>query len=147
LTPYVLDASVAVKWYLPSVDEPLQGEARWIFDEHRRGRIELLAPDLFWPEVGSVLRKAVRQGRILRSTAEEAITEFLGVGVAAQPSAPLLATAFSIACDLHQPISDAIYMALGVSINVPVLTADRRLFHAFGRHFAVRWLGSVNPLI
>jgi predicted nucleic acid-binding protein len=144
LSAYVLDASVAAKWYLPAGDEPLQAEARWILDEHRRGRIELLAPDLLWPEVGSVLRKAVRRGRIRRSRAEESMAAFLEQGVATQSSQPLLGSAFSIACDLNQSIYDAIYVALGISLNMPVVTADRRMYQAFGREFAMRWLGAMT---
>jgi hypothetical protein len=44
---YVLDASVAAKWFLPGAQEALVPEARRILENYAAGSIGLLVPDLF----------------------------------------------------------------------------------------------------
>ena len=49
---YVLDASVAAKWFLPAAHETLADEAMRVLDAYVAGQLRLLVPDLFWPEFG-----------------------------------------------------------------------------------------------
>ena len=51
--PYVIDASVAVKWYLAEVHQP---EAIIVLDSDEI----LMAPDLLLSEVGNIIWKKVR---------------------------------------------------------------------------------------
>lgn len=51
---YVIDASVAVKWYIP---EPLSDAADKYLQLYKDKQAKLLAPDLLLVEVGSVLWK------------------------------------------------------------------------------------------
>ncbi len=51
---YVLDSSVALKWVLP---EPDSGRAIRLRDEARNGVHELLAPDIFIPEIANGLAR------------------------------------------------------------------------------------------
>ena len=66
MTAYVLDASVAAKWVLPSRDEPLAAESIRLLHSFAAGEINLSVPDsvpdLFWPEIGNILWKSVRAG-------------------------------------------------------------------------------------
>jgi predicted nucleic acid-binding protein len=57
----VVDASVAVKWVLK---EPDSDAARRIAEQ-----AELLAPDLLWAELGSLLWRRQRQGELSASDA------------------------------------------------------------------------------
>jgi predicted nucleic acid-binding protein len=143
LTGLVVDASVAVKWLLPAMHEPFKMQAEWFLEEYRSGRIQLSGPDLLWTEVSAVLLKAVRRGRIDRRQAEESIDKFLDSGVILVPSAPLLHTAFAIASDMNQSVYDAVYVALALSLNEPLITADERLFHALGPRYPVKWLSGI----
>ncbi|WP_211175979.1 type II toxin-antitoxin system VapC family toxin [Brasilonema sp. UFV-L1] len=62
MSRYVVDANVAIKWFLPQV----------YADDARRlltGNHSLLVPDLLFPEVGNILWKEVRFGL---GTAKEA---------------------------------------------------------------------------
>ena len=61
MTAYVLDASVAAKWFLHPVRETLTSEALQLLHEYVAGRVRLPVPDLFWSEFGNVLWKAVHQ--------------------------------------------------------------------------------------
>jgi predicted nucleic acid-binding protein len=138
---YVLDASVAAKWFLPQAGETLVPESSGILDGYSKGQIALLVPDLFWPELGNILWKAVRCGRMLRKSAEEAVRSFTDRPLATAPSLPLLDDAFAIAAAFDRTVYDCIYVALAVASDRPLLTADERLANALGVRFPVRWLG------
>jgi predicted nucleic acid-binding protein len=58
---YVVDASVAVKWYLPEPESDAAG--RLLDPEH-----DLIAPDLLFAEVGNALWKRWRRGEIGSAT-------------------------------------------------------------------------------
>jgi predicted nucleic acid-binding protein len=143
LTACVLDASVAAKWFLPKVQETLTDEAFQLLENYAAGRLRLSAPDLFWPEFGNILWKAVRLGRISGESAEEALAALQQRRIATAPTSPLLKDAFAIAATFNQTVYDAIYVALSVSSNIPLVTADARLANALAAHFPVRWLGSL----
>ena len=55
---YVLDASVAAKWYLPR-GESLVEESLRLLNGFTSDQTRLAVPDLFWPEMGSIFWKAV----------------------------------------------------------------------------------------
>ncbi len=65
---YVLDSSVALKWVLPEADS---AKAIRLRDDYKNGIHELLAPDIFTPEIANGLASAERQGRI--KTGESAV--------------------------------------------------------------------------
>lgn len=143
MTACVLDAGVAAKWFLPQVNEPLTTEALGVLYEYSAGRVHLGVPDLFWPEIGNVLWKAVRQRRISPTYAEESIRKLKNVQIQIAPSLPLLDDAFAIAVTFDQTVYDAIYVALAVASGAPLITADERLVNALGSRFPVRWLGGL----
>ncbi len=62
MTTYVVDASVAMKWFVP--EELSQEALTYLKDEH-----ELLTPDLHWPEFANITWKKVRRNEL---SAEEA---------------------------------------------------------------------------
>lgn len=140
---YVLDASVAAKWFLPGTAETLAAEAAQVLKAYAAGRLRLLVPDLFWPEVGNVLWKAARQGRMSRASAEEAIAALRDRHIATAPTAPLLADAFAIAASYDRTVYDSVYIALAVLSNMPLVTADERLANALAARFPIRWLGAL----
>lgn len=144
MSAYVLDASVAAKWFLPPSSEPLAEESLSILDGYSQGEVQLSVPDLFWPEFGNVLWKAVRLGRISIESAEEAIRALVDLGIPTSPSRPLLPEAFSIAVNFQRSVYDAVYVALAVTSNRLLVTADERLANALAAHFPVRWLGSIG---
>lgn len=144
-TCYILDASVAAKWFLPHTGEPLHEEALKILEAYAFGRIGLSVPDLFWPELGNVLWKAVRLGRMTRESARQALESLLSKPIPTSPSLPLIADAFAIAATFRCTIYDGTYVALAVSTGAPLLTADQQLATALQGGVPVRWLGSVVP--
>jgi predicted nucleic acid-binding protein len=140
---YVLDASVAAKWFLPPRGETLVRESLQILEGYARGRILLQVPDLFWPELGNILWKAVRQGRISRESAANAVEMLAGQDIPTRPSLPLLSDAFEIAVTFQRSVYDSLYIALAAASNRELVTADERLANSLAAHLPVRWLGSL----
>ncbi|MBM3499582.1 MAG: type II toxin-antitoxin system VapC family toxin [Armatimonadetes bacterium] len=117
----VVDASVAVKWFL---DEPGSLEARALLDGSR----SLAVPDLIYAEVGNVLWKHVRRGTL---TGEEAQAVLEGLGQApwsVQSAASLVAAALEIAAQTGCTVYDGLYLALAIGRDGVLVTADRRLY-------------------
>jgi predicted nucleic acid-binding protein len=139
---YVLDASVAAKWFLPSPDETLLDEASILLEDYAAGRVNLIVPELFWPEFGNILWKAVRRARISERSAESAIAELEARGIAIARPAGLLLEAFRIATTFDRTVYDAIYVALAVFTGATLVTADERLANALGTSLPVQWLGA-----
>ena len=100
-------------------------------------------PDLFWPEIGNILWKAVRRGRISRESAESAVQNLSGLDIPTHPSLPLLPDAFEIAAAFERTVHDSLYVALAVASGKALLTADERLANSLAAHLPVRWLGSI----
>ncbi|MCC6389480.1 MAG: type II toxin-antitoxin system VapC family toxin [Bryobacterales bacterium] len=139
---YVVDASVAAKWFLPSAREPLAIEARLLLEEYAAGRLKIEVPDLFWPELGNILWKAVRTNRMTRQAAGEAIVALEGSPLITIPSASLWKDAFALAVTFDRTVYDSVYVALAVTSGIPMVTADERLANALAAHLPVRWLGA-----
>ena len=142
MTTYVLDAGVAAKWFLPPGGETQIREALRLLDDYVSGSVNLMVPDLFWPEFGSILWKAVRRGRISLATAEESIVMLQEREIATVPTAKTLGSAFGLATAFNRTVYDAVYVALALLSDAQLLTADERLANALAARFPVRWLGA-----
>ena len=140
---WVLDASVAAKWLLPPKDEPFSAEALHLLDQYAAGDMALLVPDLFWPEIGNILWKSVRAGRIAEATACKGLDLLATLNIPSVPSEPLLGDAFRIATTFDRTVYDSLYAALAVQSGCQLITADERLAHAVGTRLPVVWLGAI----
>ena len=140
---YVLDASVAAKWCLLLSGETLVEESLRLRNEFTAGRLPLVVPDLFWPELGNIFWKAVRKERISGKLADEALQATSDLRIPTFSSYPLLRDAYTIATRFRCTVYDCTYVALAVVSGQPLVTADERLANALAAHFPVRWLGSV----
>lgn len=142
MTAYVLDASVAAKWYLEA-GETLVPEALAIRTGFVHGTLQLSVPDLFWPELSNILWKAVRRGRISGGAADAAVQALAGLRLATTPGQGLMKDAYSIATVFQCTVYDATYVALAVTSQRPMLTADERLANLLAVHLPVKWLGAI----
>ena len=139
---YVVDASVAAKWYLPADDEPHKQEALALLGDYTAGLIEIVFPDVFWVEFGNILWKAARRGRISRQTAEESVAELANFEIPSVGCKTLLKEALTIANTFDRTVYDASYVALAAALGVVLVTADERLANALAARFPIRWLGA-----
>ncbi|PYT04594.1 MAG: PIN domain nuclease [Acidobacteria bacterium] len=121
MSGYVLDASVAVKLYVPEVHSDLA--ARFFADGH-----ELIAPDLLPSEFGNILwKKSTQRGEITVSEGQRIITEFQSLPIDYYSSLDLLEEAFKIATSTKRTIYDSVYIALASEFGCKKITDDRKL--------------------
>jgi len=139
----VLDASVAAKWFLPRADEGLVDEAFDLLRQYADGEIDFTAPDLFWPEFGNVLWKAVRQGRWSGTAATKALQQMREQQLTTVPAADLIEDALAIALASDRTVYDSLYVALAVQSGADLVTADERLANAVAARLPVKWLGAI----
>lgn len=115
----VIDANVAVKWFLP---EPLSDVAEALLDEHD----VRIAPEHILVEVGHVLVMASRAGKISLEDVHEAITT-LSELVQLQPTHALIGSAIDIADEIGCTVYDALYVAAAETHEAVLVTADLKL--------------------
>jgi predicted nucleic acid-binding protein len=139
---FVVDASVAAKWFLPSVNETLVDEAVQLLTDYADDKVRFIVPDIFWTEFGNIVWKAVRQGRWLRNAAENAVSSLREQRLPTTPSKDLLTEALNIALTFDRTVYDSLYVALAWTRGSEFITADERLANAFAAHMPVKWLGA-----
>lgn len=143
MKPFVIDASVAVKWLPLFRSEPLVNQARYYLDWRSAGEITTIVPDLFWAEVSSVLWKAARRGSCDAGEASAALLTLREENLPTVPSLLLVNSALNIALKHGRSLYDCLYVALAMRANAELVTADERLANALAAHFPVKWLGSI----
>ena len=138
---FVVDASVAAKWFLP--DEPLGAQALHLFDRYAQGDVRFLVPDLFWAELSNIFWKSVRLRRIRIRSAQSALASLRDRRIPTFPSLDLLDSAFRIAATFDRTVYDALYVALALHSKSQLVTADEKLAHSLAPHLPVRSLLSL----
>lgn len=123
MTSYVVDASVAVKWYLPEIHSQ-QATTLLIPDN------TLWAPDLIFAEVGNVCWKRVQRQELDRMYASALVQDFLSSPLRIESHSALLEPAWEIAVEQGRSVYDCLYLALANQIDVPLVTADLRFYNA-----------------
>jgi predicted nucleic acid-binding protein len=131
---FVVDASVAIKWF---IDEPDSAEAAILL------RHPLSAPDLLAPECANILWKKVTRAELSLDEAEVIALTLEAAAITLYPARPYLASITRIACDLGCAAYDCFYLALAETLRQPLVTADLRLVHAVR---ASRFAKHVLPL-
>lgn len=142
MNTFVLDASVAIKWAIPSAREPLTDESVRLLKRYVDSEIEFIVPDVFWAEIGNVLWKGARQRRWRQDEAEAAAADMRARDFTTMPSATLLLEALRIAFAYDRSVYDCLYVALAVQAKTDLITADERLANALAARLPVKWLGA-----
>jgi len=120
---FVIDASVAVKWFIEERDSPT---ALQLKNDHSRGKITLLAPDLFIYEVTNAILSSNlftldERKRCLRDLYELEIDLI-------NPSIDLMLPTLEIASSKKISIYDASYVILAKEFDIKLVTADEKLY-------------------
>lgn len=124
MSRYVVDASVAIKLYVPEVHSALA--AQFFAEGH-----ELIAPDLMPTEFANILWKKVTQrGELTLSEGQQIITAFQKLPLDYYSSLDLLDEAFKIAASTQRTAYDSLYIALAAQFGCQMITDDRKLFTA-----------------
>jgi len=143
MTMFVLDASVAVKWFLPPEHERLTAEALALLKKFVQADVGFIVPDLFWAEIGSAFWKAIRLGRFDEASSKGAFRYLAACDLPVYPTFALLDKAFDIANTYERSVYDSLYVALAMETKSQLITGDERLANALAAHFPVKWLGAI----
>jgi len=139
VSTYVVDTSVAVKWFLPEV--------------HSEAALRLHAPthQLHLPafsivEFGNVLCKKVRRNEVTITESESIFALLHRLPLTIHPDEEFLSLAFDLAHLTQRSLYDCLYLALAIGLTGEMVTADRKFFNAlkdgeFGPHLC--WVESI----
>ena len=116
----VLDTSVAMAWYLP---ESFSTEARRWRQRLLDGQVELVVPGLHFWEAANVLRTLVTRGEIEAELALEIYQLHLEAPLTLRE--PDRAEVLSTALRFGSTAYDAVFIALALGSDLPLLTAER----------------------
>ena len=137
MTQYVIDTSVAAKWFIP--EDHSVAARKLLAPEHGR-----VVPDLIFVEFANALVKRRRRNEILALDAVEHLSALEGL-VQVRDSARLMASAVEIAVTFDRSAYDATFVALAVFERCQLVTADRRLYNALEPHLpkTMLWIEDV----
>ena len=119
MSDFVVDASVAVKWFVTETDS-------LVADELSASNHRLFAPRLILTEVANALGRKAMAG--LMSAAEacaylRSLPHYFDDVLAVDE---LIEPALKNACALRHPIYDLIYLEVARKVDAQLITADRR---------------------
>ncbi|TXM79318.1 type II toxin-antitoxin system VapC family toxin [Methylobacterium sp. WL69] len=115
----VVDASVAVKWFVAEADSET---ALTLF----RSSSVLMCPDHAFGEIGEVLVRSCRRGRLTHDDVRRANDAIAG-RLAFRSPLPLIDLATGIALGAAISFYDALYVAAADRWHLTLVTADARL--------------------
>ena len=119
----VVDASVALKWYLKDrPEEQYVEQAIKIGDLIESGGLELFAPPHWQFEVIAVL------ARLAPHTIDEAIVELPAMCKPSLPVSSVLRRAAGLAIRLNHHLFDTLYHAVALDTGATLVTANERYF-------------------
>ncbi len=113
--PVVIDASVVLRRLLDdsaTADEVIR-------------RDDLAAPGVLVPETLNGLAKAMRFAGLRVEDAAELLEQFLSLPIEVVPDRDLAADTLSVAAELGLSAYDALYVALALARDLPLVTADK----------------------
>lgn len=120
---YIVDASVAAKWF---IEEQYREAALSILDKSN----ELNAPDSLLLEMDNVICKWVRRGAVNQEEGNEFRNALRQYPIKHHPFGSFQDFAFTIACETKQSIYDCLYVALAAILKGRMVTADRKFYNS-----------------
>ena len=129
--PLVLDASIALAWYLPG-----QGNdyAAAVYDRLNRGADQASAPLLRRVEFASVLLRSHRRGEVSEAHALQALADVEQLPIALFDIQLNGIEIFRLGKRYHLSGYDAVYFELAKRLNLPIASADRGIRSAAANH-------------
>ena len=121
-----IDASFLLKLFLP---EEKSEKAEEIWKDWIKDSVEIFAPTLIIFEVSSVLRNKVYRGSIDAETGTNIINQLKGLDILLVYTDDILDIAWEIGDILKSStLYDCFYIALARFLDIPLWTADKRLY-------------------
>jgi predicted nucleic acid-binding protein len=132
MTPYIIDAGVAVKWFIPETDT---AKARRLLELFHQGAADLTAPDLLIAEAANVFWKRADRNDITQQEAEDNLNDLISINLPLVSSSLLAPQALAIARTHRRSVYDCLYLALALDRGCDLITTDERLVNAIGLKF------------
>ncbi len=133
MTPYILDASAVLKWFLD--EEQGTVRARRVLEELQRGEAEIHAPTLLALEVANGLLYAQKKGRAPEHLPLTAIESLLSLGIQWTPEPTYAKEALCLAQETALTVYDAAYLAVARRVdNALFMTGDKDLARVAAQH-------------
>lgn len=124
VTKYILDPTVAVKWFA-SEDEPHLKEAEILFKQMQAEKVKVMTLDFLLVEVANAL---LISKKLNYHTTLQACKTLIASRIKFFPlSLRLLLEAIKLASIYNITVYDALYLAAAKQENAKVITADRAL--------------------
>lgn len=129
--PLVLDASIALAWYLPG-----QGNdyAAVVYESLNSGADQASAPLLWRVELASVLLRSYRRGDVSETHALQALADAEQLPIALFDIQLSAVEIFRLGKRYRLSGYDAVYLELARRLNLPIASADRGIRSAAARH-------------
>lgn len=135
----VVDASVAVKWFVPETNK---SEALKLLD----GTRELHAPDLIIPELGNIIWRKHRQRHFSSAVARQIVADFQTFTIKVHSHTRPARAAYVGAELSGQTVYDWTYLALALSLSCQFVTADEKFYKALEKTSLkphLLWVGDI----
>jgi predicted nucleic acid-binding protein len=126
MTSLIVDASVAVKWFIAEEDHEKALRLR-------TPEFELIAPELILAEIGNAFWKRSHHKLLSAGDVHDMIRLAHRPFSWLVPLADLLVDASDLSTRLDHPICDCFYLTLAQRHDAPLVTADSKLAKAAGR--------------
>ena len=118
---YVVDASVAIKWFIPEIHSEAALRA-----QHSRYRFHV--PALMTLELGNVLAKKIRRGELTRAEGDVILKELKHLPLQRHADERLFPAAYQLALDTQRSVYDCLYFALAEAVDGVMITADHKFY-------------------
>lgn len=132
MTELVLDASIALAWFLTDT-EPRERFAFGVLEEMLSGHVEAWAPPIFSHEVAKGLVKAERRGTLSAGELEKARSVLGGAAIQIHNQLPSIGEMIEAARQWHCQVYDATYVLLAQEQGLPLMTLDHGMRDACER--------------
>ena len=139
MSVYVVDASVAVKWFLLEVHSDAAFRLR-------DPSYTLHVPAFFILEFGNVVCKKIRRGEITLEESLVMLQDVHHIPMQHHPDEALFPRAFELANETRHSLYDCLYLALAVLLGGKLVTADRKFYDALQIDFLSKHLCWVEDL-
>jgi predicted nucleic acid-binding protein len=123
MSVYIVDASIAAKWFLA---EEHCAAARRLLD----GAKELCAPEMLLLEMDAIVLRRVRLGEISEEIGQNIRFALRQLPIKVYGCNELLDDAYDIALETGCGLFDCVYVSLAAKLGGRMATADRRLCKA-----------------
>lgn len=123
---YVVDASVAIKWFIPEIHFEAALRAQ-------RSRYRLHVPALMTLEISNVLAKKIRRGEITRGEGDVILKELTHLPLQRHADERLFPAAYQLALDTQRSVYDCLYLALAEAVDGAMITADHKFYSSLRR--------------